>query len=220
MAVSLLTVVQRVSRDVGLDATVTAFSETDDTNFILQLVNEAYEELMILLPPDTDFRQTSGTITTANTTRLYALPSNAMPFDLYEWSFVDTTNSYARLHFATKDFIQALDTKYKTTSSKPQYVYTEGAQNVGFYPVPDGTYSIAYEYGQSLTTRLSNTTDVFLVPDRWVRYIEKSAQEKYERLRGYGDPDNTELIAFNLLGEVLVEAWETNNTYMINEGLC
>lgn len=219
MAVTLLQVVQRVSRPVGLDPTITSFSNNDETNDLVQYVNEAYEELLIVLPSSTPFLNSSGTLSLTNGTRLYSVASNAMPFDLYEWSFINTTGSDAQITFATKDYINTLDIEYKTTAGTPTYAYVEGNQQVGFYPVPNASFTVTYEYGISSPARLTATSDTFLIPDRWVRYIEKSAQEKYERVKGYGDPDATALVAFNLLAEILVEAWETNPTYLLNEGI-
>lgn len=219
MSVTLLTVVQRVSRNVGLDPTITSFSNSDETNDLVQYVNEAYEELFMMLPPETPFLNGSSTLSLVNGTRLYSLASDAMPFDLYDWSFVDTTDQNNQLIPSTKEYIESLDSAYKTTTGIPKYVYPEGNQKVGFYPVPNTSISVNYEYGISCPARLSLITDTFLLPDRWMRFVEKTAQEKYERIKGYGEPDSTAMTAFNLLGEIMLEAWETNPTYLVNEGL-
>lgn len=219
MSVSLLTVVQRVSRNLGLDPTITSFSDNNDTNLLVQFINEAYEDIFDNLPEQTPFRNSSATISTVNGTRLYNLASNAMPFDLYEWSFENTTPPVNPIQVVTKDWVFALDQAYQSTTGTPKYFYPEGNQKIGFYPVPNAVFTITYEYGITTPARLSLVGDTFLIPDRWVKYIEKSAQEKYERQRGYGDPDRTYLDVQEQYAIIQVEAWQSNPTYFINEGL-
>lgn len=218
MAITLLTVVQRVCRNVSLDPTITAFSETDETKDVVQDVAEAYEELLMQLPNETTYLFASGAITTTPGLRTYALASDAMSFDLYAWSFLNQTESYSSIKPASREFIQALDPQWSTKAGIPQYVYQEGANTVAFYPVPSNIDAIAYQYGKTIATRISATSDTFVLPDRWVRYVEKRAQAKYERRKGFADPDSTDAQALVLWYEIMSEAFEDVSTTLIEEG--
>lgn len=217
MAVTLLEVVQRVSRHVGLDPTVTSFSNADETNDLVQYINEAYEELYMALPPSTPYLNDSGSITTAAGTRTYALESGALPFNLYSWSLENETNTDKRLQLVTLDYVASMDSQYNENRSEPAYIYVEGSNTLGIYPVPDAVYTINYQYGKDFSTRLSSTTDSFIFPDRWIRFVEKRAQEKYERVKAFADPDQTAAEAGMFLENALIEAWEMNPTYMFSE---
>lgn len=218
MAITLLTVVQRVCRNVGLDPTITTFSNDDETNDVVQDVAESYEELITQLPTETVYLHAASAITTVASTRSYALASDAASFDLYRWSFNNSTDNYHALTPATTEFILDLDAQYQTRTGKPQYVYSEGSDAVCFYPVPDGVYTIAYQYGKSVITRLSATTDTFIIPDRWVLYITKRAQAKYERRKGFADPDATDTQALFIWYEIMEEALSELQLKIIEEG--
>lgn len=218
MALTLLQLIQRVSRKVGLDPTITSFSDTDETNDLVQDIAEAYEDLLAELPPQLPYLHGTGSITTVAGTRLYALAANARAFDLNEWSFQNETDDDSPLELVTREFIQKLDPKYDETQNKPLYLYLEGSDQLGVYPVPDDVYTISYSYGAGSVTRVSATTDTFIIPDRWLRYVEKSAQASYERRKGFSGAEETAVEAFNLFADVMVEAWELVPTYMVSEG--
>lgn len=217
MAINLLSAVQRVRRTVGLDPTITAFSETDESNDNVQDIAEAYEELLILVPSTAPFLASSSSITTSASTRTYSLASDALPYDLYGYSFNDETNNDNPLELVEESYLQQLNPQYDENTGKPIYVYLTG-NSLGVYPVPDGVYTINYRYGKTVTTRPSATTDVFLVPDRWVRFIELRAKEKYERRKMMGDPEATADDASRVLDEILVDCWDAHPTYITGEG--
>lgn len=211
MARTLLEVVQNISRPVGLDPAITAFADDDETNDLVQYINEAYEYLIDQLPEDTTVLNQSATITTAASTRLYNLASDASWYRVHGWSLQNRTDD-APIHPASKEFVTGLDPDWDTTEGQPQYMYPDDTQ-VAFYPVPDGVYSIEYQYGQDLTARLSTTTDTFLVPDRWLRFIELFAQERYENAKGYTSAEMTMLKARDALADILIEIDHEQPTY-------
>lgn len=218
MAVTLLQVVNRVRRSVGLNSDVTSFADTDESNDNVQDVNEAYEELLMTIPNNTPYLNSSSTISAVASTRLYSLASDCMVYDLYDFSFENETQNDAPMRLVTKEEVQKIDSRYDEVTGVPYLVYAEGNNQVGLYPVPDGSYTINYQYGQTPSSRLSSTSATFVVPDRWVRFIEKKAQEKYERRKAYSDPDNTKLEALELLSEILADAWAVNPTHLEAEG--
>lgn len=217
MAVTLLQLVQRVNRKVGLDPTITSFSNDDESNDVVQDIVEAYEDLVMALPPECPYLNASGSISAVDGTRLYALASDAQSPDLYEWSFENETENDAPLTFVTKDYVQALDPRYDEVEGKPKYIYLEGSNQVGIYPIPDASYTIKYQYGKSITTRLSATTDTFILPDRWMRYPELMARAEYEGRKGMSDSEKTMQKAIDMLAEIMSEAWEASPTYLLTE---
>lgn len=215
MAVTLLALVNRVRRNLGLESDLTSFSDSDESNDNVQDINEAYEELLAALPQETPYLNSSSSITTVASTRLYNLASDAMAFDLYFYSVEDETNSDKAIRMASKEFIQELDNRWDEVTGKPEYAYLEGNNQVGFYPIPDGSYTIKYQYGQWPSNRLSATSATFIVPDKWLRFVEKRAQEKYERRKGYQEPDSTAFECINILADVISDAFDMVQPYLL-----
>lgn len=212
MAVTLLEVVQRVSRHVGLDPTITAFSNDDETNDLVQYINEAYEDLKRALYESVPYFHGSTSFTTSNGTRLYNIPT-AEAYGVFEWSFENETENDSPLEFATREWVKRTDARFDEATGKPSHVYLEGSQ-FGLWPIPDGTYTIKFDYS-SKVTRLSATSDTFVVPDDWVRYIEKKAEAVYKGLKGFNDAQETLFLADNLLTEIIAEAWTLDPTYLL-----
>lgn len=217
MADSLLTVVQRVSRRVGLDPTITAFSDNDETNDVVLDVNDAYEHLLNALPDDTPYLiDVTGSLSLVNGTRAYSLDSAARSFKLLEWSFENETDDDSKIRPATLEYVQRLDSKYDETTAQPTHVYLEGSDQVGFYPVPDASYTIKYKFAKSFT-RLSATTDTFVVPDEWLPYIELYAQALYEKRKGFGNYAETFELAERKLTDIFTDV-ETMTPHYFDPG--
>lgn len=216
MSDSLLTVVNRVRRVLGLD-TVSSFSDNDESNLNVQDVNDSYLYLLKQLPSDLPILQdaSGGSITTANGTRLYALDSDARPSYLYEWSFQDETSGDVPISLASREYVQKHDPKYDETTGKPHLVYLEGTQ-LGIYPVPDGTYSLSYQF-KSPFTRLSATSDTFIVPDEWLRFIELHAVLAYELRKGFSSAESTGARVRDELISVVTEAELMSPSYFLPE---
>lgn len=216
MAYTLLDVVQIVSEKVGLDSSVTSFSVADESQLLVGYVNEAYRELLRELPDNSPYLSTEGSITTANGTRVYTLGSGVLTTNLNNYSFENETLDDARLNTVTLEYLQSKDPKFDETTGVPHSVYTDGANQLGFYPVPDATYTIKFRYSAKDITDLSATTDTFLVPDGWVWFIIKRAQEHYERFKVMADPDQTQAAADEIMTKILIEEWENQPTYMLD----
>lgn len=184
---------------------------------MVQYINEAYEDLLIALPSDCPYLNSSASFTLVAGTATYALASDATPFDLYDWALRDTTNN-RDIQLATKEYVENLDSKYKTTQGQPVYAYPDST-SIGFYPVPNATATVTYEYGKSPPTRLTLTSATFIIPDRWVKYLEKSAEGRYKSNKGYGDADEVMFKAQDMGADILIEAWEASPTYLTNEGI-
>lgn len=219
MADTALQVVQRVRRELQLDPTITSFSESDESNMNLQDVNNAYFELMDSLPNDVpQLLDVTGTFATAVSTRLYTLTSGHRAFNLLEWSFEDDTNDDRRLDWATLEYIRNLDKDYDTATGKPTHLYREGVDKVGVYPVPDGVYTINYTVRKTYT-RLTATTDVFLIPDEWLRFVEKKAQFFYEDRKGFASSGNTFAQSERLLDNIMTQVAMMTPMYFLPDSV-
>jgi hypothetical protein len=190
MSDTLLDVVNRVRRVIGLGS-VTSFVEANESLDNVQDVNDSYLYLLKQLPDDLPMLQdlTGGSLTTVAGTRTYALDSDARPFYLMEWSFADTSNENRALSWATKEYVQKRDPNYKTNQGQPELIYLDGT-TFGIYPVPDDAYTITYDF-KSPFTRLSGTTDTFLIPDEWLRFVELHSVFLYEQRKGFGNVETS-----------------------------
>ncbi|MCA9790125.1 MAG: hypothetical protein KC462_10135, partial [Cyanobacteria bacterium HKST-UBA05] len=148
MTLTLLDVVCRICRHVGLDPGLDTFSEDDESLALVQFVNEAYERLLDDLPDDIPYKNQRATLTTVAGQRTYDLPSDAWAFDLDDWSLVldETGDSIpdSRLSWLPRHAVASLDAAYAADDSsrygRPRIAYVEGDNQVAFYPVPDGGY--------------------------------------------------------------------------------
>lgn len=183
MTTTLLAAVQRVARKVGNDATISSFSTNDESLDLAHLVWDAYERLISLLPIEAQEFAASDTITTANGTRLYSLASDATPYGVYQWSWENETSDDERIDMATLDYLRAMDIRYDEDTGQPVTAYFDSGQ-VGFYPVPDGVYSIKYQY-RSLPARTIATGTTFEIPDHWVRFLTLEAEANYKMMKGF-----------------------------------
>ena len=209
MAITLLEVAQRVARQVGLDTGFAGFSELDETKDLVSDINDARESLWMTLPKNTPYFYSEGVFNLVNGVRTYALASDAQSFALMDWSFENETSDDAPIQPVTLAWVQYQDSRFDEVAGQPSMVYREGVDSVGFYPIPDASYTVNYRYAGT-PSRLSLTTDTFGLPDTWVQWIVLKAQEAYERRKNLGNPDMTHERASELLEKIMVQVWEMN----------
>lgn len=186
MADTLLDVVKRIARRVKIDPNITVFSDDDETQLLVDMVNDAVAELRERLPKEwIPYLQKNGSITTANGTRLYNVAADALALEIFNWGFRNETESDAKLTPATLEFITETYPNYQDDTGKPEYVYQEDTQ-LGFYPVPDGIYTLEYLYPE-VPARMSSTGATFPYPDSWLTYIEFAVSAEYAAGKGFGN---------------------------------
>jgi hypothetical protein len=207
MVVTLLDVARRVARQVGLDSGFTAFSELDETADVVSDINDALEALWMTLPKDVPYFLQQGSLNLVNGTRTYALASDARSFALMDWGFENETAEDAPLQSVTLAWVQYLDNRFDEVMGRPTMVYRDGADRVGFYPIPDGPYTVLYRYA-GVPARLSLAGELFGIPDAWVQWVALKAQEAYERRKGLGNPEVTYARAEERLAQIMVQAWQ------------
>lgn len=206
MADTLLQVAQRVARRLRVDATFTTFSDNDESNNIVSYINDAYQDLLINLQDDAALLlDTTKSITLVPGTRVYSLDTTAHHLSLMDWSFANASNNNDPVEYRTLEWIQAVYPSYQTDSTgNPQYVYQEGNEQVGFYPVPSTAATISYKFSKPFS-RLVNPSDTFLVPDRWLVPIEAAARAMYAADKSFVDAEELAAIAEQKMVELYIE---------------
>jgi hypothetical protein len=190
MSDTVLAVLQRVSRKLGLDPNITTLSDLDESQWLMDRLKQRYQELFRLLPPTPQVTHQSGQLSLMTSQRLYALPATVALPDLYTWSFVDTTTGHTvALPFIALSRLATMDIDYVSTQGLPKFVYLEGGQ-LGIYPVPNQTRTIVFQY-RPVPSTLSSLTDVVSVPDSWLAYIELAVELDYQLWKGQGFPEVT-----------------------------
>jgi hypothetical protein len=213
MADTLLDVVKRVLIATGQDPAISAFSNTDDTNYLVQQVNEALLKLRALKSTHLD---NNATITVTASTRLYSVVTGLDVYDIDSTSFRVDTNS---IQLVTLESLKRRDTEYDTrTAPKIESIYYENGQ-IGVYPVLQaGATSQTLKYRHpDVWTRLAATTDVFPYPDPyWITYCERYAQFNYELFKGLGNPVATQLLLDDAWGMCQARSIASDNHRMRN----
>jgi hypothetical protein len=138
------------------------FSDTTNARKI-ELINDAYQDICSREAwPFLEKQATAATVAGNST-----LASQPADFSDALSLVIDSTSLVLvpiRLDDMTKRFAGGL-----TQQGMPAYYYFIGSQ-IKLYPVPDSIYSITLSY-ISTPTKLVNTTDIPLLPDRHARVI-------------------------------------------------
>lgn len=168
----------------------TAFSNNDDTNFIVARVNDGVKDIYHLTPDRID---TNGTVTITPSTRLFDGPVNLDVTEIHDWSFrIDNSDGDIKVAHVPKEYIVTTYPQYEThEADKPLYVYQEGTQ-LGIYPLLEaGASNLTLQFiYPAVYTKLVNTTDTFPFIEGTLekQYVKAYAQMRYEVFKGLGQP--------------------------------
>lgn len=194
----------RVLRRTLQNPSKSTFADTDDTQLILDLLNEASQMLRDLAPTTVD---AEATFTIPVSTRLIALPVSGLDaYDIYDWSwqYTDASGKQVPLQGATNQFIYQTFPNYTTdTAQYPQYVYIDDNQ-IAVYPLVQASGASLpgkFKYA-SLAVRKTAWSDTFPYPDNWLTWMERYAQYNYEVTKGLGNPPITAVIMDTLYGRI------------------
>ena len=160
---TFLEAINRVLRTTGIikgdDDNILTFTDVQH-NATLNLAQIAIQNELNSLVADMliPYERATGTITTVAGTRTYSLDPTFVRF----WGTPLLYNSAdnRQMYMYDEDQLRLEIYTYKTAQSTPIYWYIVGGatQQIGFYPVPDGVDSWAYEYEKTLS--LTNAVDV------------------------------------------------------------
>ncbi len=203
MAETFLQVYADIAREVGLNPTITEFSENDGSADIVQWMNAGYRHLLGRIRNDGVVENGTGSLSLVDGTRTYSVASDMAPNGIYTWGMKNTTDSYSSLKAATKEFIHRQYSNYLTYEAQPEYYYYEDMDTVAFYPVPDASYTVSYEYRKQPTESTSETA-TFGIPDDWLDYIKKHAQLMWEKRNGLGSWEGTLMEREEILHRIVV----------------
>lgn len=189
MIMTALEIVKQVFRKLGLDSSITGFSEANESQWLLDSLNERYSELLRLLPSEMTYSEVQGSINVLAGQRLYSPPADLYLPQLYDWSILLNNTDSTLLEYANLEEIVNQDPKYQVTQSSPCKVYIE-AGKIGLYPVPIENAMLSFIYRKRVP-QLTLPTDELLVPEEWLAYIKLGMEFDYQIHRGQGQPDIT-----------------------------
>lgn len=194
----------RVLRRTLQNPSKTSFADSDDTQLILDLLNEASQMLRNLAPTTVD---AEATFTIPINTRLIAIPVSGLDaYDIYDWSwqYTDANGKQVPLEIATNQFVYQTFPNYTTdTAQYPRYVYIDDNQ-IAVYPlIQPGGISLTGKFKYpALAARKTSWADTFPYPDNWLTWMERYAQYNYEVTKGLGNPPITAVIMETLYGHI------------------
>jgi hypothetical protein len=194
MAITLLEVVNEILRATQQRCDKTAFSNNDDTNYIVDRVNDGLEDIYNLSPTEVD---ANGTVTIAASTRTVSGPAGLELNRIYDWSFrLNDSDGDIPMDVVTKEYIVNRFPLFETEEAEtPQYVYIDN-NTIAVYPLlAAGSSSLTLQFSYPANmTKLTTTTATFPFQDRSdeLRYIKLNAQFEYEVFKGLGNPGVTQ----------------------------
>lgn len=190
MADTMIDVINEVLRATQQRPNKTALSDNDDTNFLLDRINDALEDIYTLRPTA---REIDGSITVTPSTRTFSVPSGVDPHFIHDWSFrINDADGDILLDVVTKEYIVTRFPLYESEEAeKPQYVYIDAGLIAVFPLLETGASNLTVQFSYTeLLTKLTGSSNTFPFQDRSdeMRYVKLSAQLAYEIYKGLGQP--------------------------------
>ena len=179
--------VNRVLRLEGIirgdDDTISDFTSTQHAASIEFAKIAIQDELAWITEGDNiPYEQTTGTVTTTASTRLYSLPSDflRMTAENRLWkqdSSGDNDSTFISL--VDEAWLRRNHGAYETVNGTPSWFYfTKGTTNqIGLYPVPDTTGDV-YEFWYDKSTNVTTSTDTmpFITTEQFNAFCNSAAR--------------------------------------------
>jgi hypothetical protein len=211
MARTLLDVAQKTSVACRLNPSFTTFSYDDETQILVDFINQAVRYLRDSMPW-VPFVEKRGTINLVAGTRLYDVAADCLAPEIFNWSYENQSNNYNSLEAVTLEWIKASYQLYQTAQGdRPQYVYTEDGQ-LGFYPIPNQSQTIGYIY-PDYPNVLTTPSATFPYPDEWLDFIEFYAAVEYMDMKGM-DAGRTFTKGEAAFARIYAKAWKSKPHYI------
>jgi len=190
---TLLDVVKKVLRACKKNTSITAFSDNDDSQYIVDRINEALQDIYSLRGTEI---QADSSFTVTPSTRTYNVIAGLDLDRIFDWSVrINDPDGDIPLQVVTKQYIVDRYPLYETFEwDQPQYVYIDN-NKLAVYPLlkaGSANLTIQFSYPAQPTEK-TTTTATFPWPDMSyeLTYIKKYAQYKYELSKGIGQPLDT-----------------------------
>ncbi len=173
---SFLELVNDVLRRTGQETVTTLTNAPPPARQVMDFINDIYFD--ILNAAQCNFLQASATITTADGTATYALAPDADVNYLLRDRIQESTSD---------DYMSQVDPTmlgpaYLDDTGKPYQFWIEG-NRIRFYPVPNGVFTIHYEYLKR-PVQLVSDADNSLIPLAWERLLVRGAESLLEKYLG------------------------------------
>jgi hypothetical protein len=187
---SLLQLVNEVLRRTGQVEISTLANAQTPAIQTRDFLNETYFEMLQKLKAQRLLKQAN--LTTSNGTAAYSLAGDAEINSLLGNSLLET---------GTQQQLWETDYTYPllrgvTVTGKPECFYRSGNQ-LYFYPIPNGTYTIQYDYLLK-PTNLNSDGDTTLLPVEWEKVLILGTQARLEKFLGDSGQDTYLLYQDNM----------------------
>ena len=193
MPATLLELVNEVLRRTGQVEVSTLINARTPGAQTVDFMNDVYSEMLQKLKADRLQKQAS--LDTENGTTAYTLASDAEVNSLVSDSLQETASQSKLKHV---DYTYPLQHGPDNTG-QPDSFYTQG-DSVYFYPVPDGAYTIAYQYFIKPSV-LANDAQNTELPEAWEKVLILGTQARLEKFLGESNAEGT----YYLYREALVQ---------------
>ena len=167
----------------GDDDDITTFDDSQHAAFIELAQIAIQNELNGLVAEEMiPYEKTSATISMVTSQRTYTLASDFVRFFGTRPSFYDSTDNIRRYELrGGEDQLRDADLKYATNEGNPWAWYWDSTttKKVGFYNVPDSTYSgrsFTYDYEKSVSVTNSSDTLPFHNDEEYQSFIQMASQ--------------------------------------------
>lgn len=188
--ITLSELVKLVLRKTGQNPGITAFSDKDDTQWLVDEINNAIKTLLRINPITFD---QAATITITAGNRTASLPSAVDPLEIYSWSwYLQESGGNTNLSIWAEEGVKNTYPNYLLdTAPKPELVYLENT-GLGVYPIPSANAVIGFQYPARVTAYTGfNDVLPFDASSDEVDYLRLKAQYEYEAWKGIGQPLKT-----------------------------
>jgi len=188
---ALLQLINEVLRRTGQQEVTTLSNATTPTVQAIDFLNETYFEMLQRLKVQALTK--AGSITTSAGVVAYTPAADHDPDGLLPDS-LQAENSQQRLREVA--YTYPLE-HGENVSGPPAYFYRSSGQ-IHLYPIPDGVYTIRYQY-RIKPQILSGDSDVTALPESWEKVLVLGTQARLEKFLGEDGNDNYLLYRDGLL---------------------
>lgn len=193
MPSTVLSLINEVLRRTGQVEVSTLSNAGNPAAQALDFANEIYTEMLFKLKVNR--LQKSATLNTSNGTAGYSVAADADVNGLVSDSLVESASQTRLKHV---DYRYPIEHGGNNTG-QPDSFYVQG-DKVYLYPVPDGTYTIEYQYYVKPES-LSSDTQTTELPDEWEKVLLLGTQARLEQFLGESNAEGS----YYLYREALVQ---------------
>lgn len=192
MTTTLGNLIVKTLRATKQNPNKTALSEFDNTQWLADRLNEAFQFIYELKPFEVEV---NGTITIPPSTRLLNGPAGIDLHRIYDWSWrLDDPDRDIKIYQVTREYVVNAHPDFEHLEAElPQEVYLEGGQ-IGIRPLLKAgseNKTLQFTYPGMYTDAIWSSTFPFADNSNELKYALKYAQARYEFKKGDGNAELT-----------------------------